>query len=226
MADGLAHDVITRLAKLRSLFVIGQGTVFALDQRSVGAEEAGRTLNVDYVASGSLRREGGTRRRERAAHRNAHRTHRLGGRLRRPGERKPFGVLAEIGDRIVASIDNQIEMAERNRAILKAPNSLDAWEAYHRGLWHMYRYNKADNDRARAFLSNGGAPRSPRSREPYSGLSFTHFQNAFQRWTPREPEIDRAFETAGQGLIADDLDPSAHWAMGGACASRPPGAVS
>ena len=29
-ADGLAYDVITRLAKLRSLFVIAPGTVFAL----------------------------------------------------------------------------------------------------------------------------------------------------------------------------------------------------
>ena len=32
-ADALAHDVITRLAKLRSLFVIAQGTVFALHER-------------------------------------------------------------------------------------------------------------------------------------------------------------------------------------------------
>ena len=53
VADALAHDVITRLAKLRSLFVIAQGTVFALHQRGIGAEEAGRLLNVDYVVSGS-----------------------------------------------------------------------------------------------------------------------------------------------------------------------------
>ena len=43
-ADGLVHDVITRLAKLRSLFVIAQGTVFALHERSVDPETAGRTL--------------------------------------------------------------------------------------------------------------------------------------------------------------------------------------
>ena len=35
-ADALAHDVITRLAKLRSLFVIAQGTVFALHERRIG----------------------------------------------------------------------------------------------------------------------------------------------------------------------------------------------
>ncbi len=56
-ADGLTHDVITRLAKLRSLFVIAQGTVFALGERSIGAEAAGRTLNVDYVTSGSVQRQ-------------------------------------------------------------------------------------------------------------------------------------------------------------------------
>jgi tetratricopeptide (TPR) repeat protein len=45
-------------------------------------------------------------------------------------------------------------------------------------------------------------------------LSFTHFQSAFQGWTKREPEIDRAFEAAGQSLMVDDRDPAAHWAMG------------
>jgi DNA-binding winged helix-turn-helix (wHTH) protein len=50
-ADALAHDVITRLAKLRSLFVIAQGTVFALRERGIGPEEAGRVLRVDYIAT-------------------------------------------------------------------------------------------------------------------------------------------------------------------------------
>src|SRR6185437_14650197 len=57
-----------------------------------------------------------------------------------------FLVLDEIGNRIVASIAHEIETIERNRAILRPPSSLDAWEAHHRGLWHMYRFNQADND--------------------------------------------------------------------------------
>jgi DNA-binding SARP family transcriptional activator len=56
--DGLVHDVITRLAKLRSLFVIAQGTVFALHERSVDPEAAGRTLNVDYIVTGWVQTEG------------------------------------------------------------------------------------------------------------------------------------------------------------------------
>lgn len=63
-----------------------------------------------------------------------------------------FLVLDEIGNRIVASIANEIETIERNRAILRPPNSLDAWEAHHRCLWHMYRFNRIDNEKARHFL--------------------------------------------------------------------------
>jgi DNA-binding winged helix-turn-helix (wHTH) protein len=81
-ADALAHDVITRLAKLRTLFIIAQGTVFTLHERRVGPEEAGRMLDVDYVASGghsALRPalDSGGR-----ADGGAHRPDRLGGQLR------------------------------------------------------------------------------------------------------------------------------------------------
>ena len=124
-----------------------------------------------------------------------------------------FLVLGEIGDRIVASIANEIEMIERNRAMLKPPSSLDAWEAYHRGLWHMYRFNKADNERAQQFFQTA-VHLDPTFSRAYGGLSFTHFQNAFQGWTRREPEVERAFDAAGQSLMADDRDPGAHWAMG------------
>jgi DNA-binding SARP family transcriptional activator len=211
-ADALAHDVITRLAKLRSLFVIAQGTVFALHERRIGPEEAGRMLNVGYVASGSVRHQGGrlTVTVELAETRTARIVwaeifnHKLD---------DAFLVLDEIGNRIVASIASEIETVERNRAILRPPSSLDAWEAHHRGLWHMYRFSRLDNVRARHFFEMA-LRLDPTFSRAYAGLSFTHFQNAFQGWTQRAPEIDRAFETAGQSLMADDRDPAAHWAMG------------
>lgn len=212
LADGLAHDVITRLAKLRNLFVIAQGTVFALDERSMGPEEAGRTLNVDYVVSGSLRRQA---KRivvnvELAETRTAHIV------WAETFDQKlddAFLVLDEIGNRIVASIASEIETIERNRAILEPPSSLDAWEAHHRGLWHMYRFNRADNERAQHFFAMA-VRLDPTFARAYAGLSFTHWQNAFQHWGEREREIDRAFEMAGQSLVVDERDPAAHWAMG------------
>lgn len=211
-ADGLAHDVITRLAKLRALFVIAQGTVFALHERYIGPEEAGRMLNVDYIVSGSLRRQG--KRLAVTVELAETRTARIvWAEVFNQKLDDAFLVLDEIGDKIVASIANEIETIERNRAILRPPNSLDAWEAHHRGLWHMYRFNRADNEQAQHFFETA-VRLDPTFARAYAGLSFTHFQNAFQGWTQRESATDRAFDAAGQSLMVDDRDPAAHWAMG------------
>jgi DNA-binding SARP family transcriptional activator len=211
-ADGLVYDVISRLAKLRSLFVIAQGTVFALHERGFGAEEAARMLNVDYVAGGSVRRSAD--RLSVSVELAETRTSRIiWAETFNHTPDDAFAVLDEIGNRIVASIANEIELSERNRAVLKPPNSLDAWEAHHRGLWHMYRFNQPDNEQARYFFEMA-VRLDPTFARAHAGLSFTHFQNAFQGWTVREPEIERAYASAGQSLMADDRDPAAHWAMG------------
>lgn len=212
LADALAHDVITRLAKLRSLFVIAQGTVFALHERNVGPEEAARMLGVDYVVSGAVQRRG--RRLVVEVELTETCTARIvWAEVFDQEQDDAFLVLEEIGNSIVASAASEIEAIERNRAILKPPSSLDAWEAHHRGLWHMYRFSKPDNGQARHFFEMA-IRLDPTFARAHAGLSFTHFQDAFQGWTPREPAIDRAFEAAGQSLMADDRDPAAHWAMG------------
>jgi TolB-like protein/Flp pilus assembly protein TadD len=211
-SDALAYDVITRLAKLRSMFVIAQGTTFALRDRAIGPEEAGRMLNVDYVVSGSVRRNG--RKLTVSADLIETRTARIvWAEVFNEKIGDALHVLDEIGNRIVASVAHEIEMVERNRAILKAPNSLDAWEAHHRGLWHMYRFSKSDNERARQYFAQA-VKLDPTFARAYAGLSFAHFQNAFLGWKKAAPEIDRAFDAAGKSLMVDDRDPAAHWAMG------------
>src|SRR4029453_1417605 len=127
------------------LFVIAQGTVFALHERGIGAEEAGRLLNVDYVVNGSARRRG--RRLTGAVEMGETRSARIvWPEMFNVIVDDALGVLDEIGNRIVASIASEIETLERRRAILKPPSSLDAWGVHHRGLWHMYQLRPADNE--------------------------------------------------------------------------------
>lgn len=212
LADALVHDVITRLAKLRSLFVIAQGTVFALHERGLPPAEAARLLAVDFVVGGSVRREKGR------LSVTVELTETPTGRivwaevfdLR---EADTFLVLDALGNRIVASIASEIETIERNRAVLKPPNSLDAWESLHRGLWHMYRFTTEENGEAMRFFRQA-VRLDPTFARAHAGLSFTHWQNAFQGWADRAREIELAYRAAGTGLMADDRDPAAHWAMG------------
>ncbi|HET7540085.1 MAG TPA: hypothetical protein VFK05_09435 [Polyangiaceae bacterium] len=213
LADGMTDDVIARLARLRVLFVIARGTVYALGERGIDALEAGRILNVEYVASGALKSRDGrlSVAVELAETRGARIiwSDQIDGDL---GD--TFSMLDAIVNRVVAAIAEEIEAAERNRARLLPPSSLDAWEAYHRGLWHMYKFNGADNAHAANFF-RVALERDPTFSRAYSGLSFTHFQNAFLDLTrDRERQIELALETANQSLAADDRDPSAHWALG------------
>jgi DNA-binding SARP family transcriptional activator/TolB-like protein len=217
-ADALAHDVITRLAKLRSLFVIAHGTVFALHARGVGAEEAGRLLNVDYVVSGSTRVQG-TRLTVTVELAETRTARIVWAEVFDLTFDDAFMVLDEIGNRLVASIAGEIETLERNRAILKPPSSLDAWGAHHRGLWHMYQLRQADNAQARHFF-DAALRLDPTFSRAYAGLSFTHFQDAFQNWGDRAAAMEQAYRAAAQGLMADERDPAVHWAMGRALMLR------
>jgi TolB-like protein len=217
-ADGLADDVITRLAKLRSPFVIAQGTVFALHARGIGAEEAGRLLNVDYVVSGSTRlRE--TRLTVTVELTEARSARIVWAEVFDLESRDALVVLDEIGNRIVASIASEIETVERQRAILKPPSSLDAWGAHHRGLWHMHQYRQAENAHARHFFETA-LRLDPAFSRAYAGLSFTHFQDAFQNWKGRAASMEQAYRAAAEGLMADERDPAVHWAMGRALMLR------
>ena len=213
VANGLTDDVISRLAKLRLLFVIARGTAYALRERGVDPREAGRILNVAYAVSGVVRRDGErmTVLVELADTESGAIvwTEELEGTT---GD--TFVVLDRMVDRIVAAILEEIERAECKRAVIKQPSSLDAWEAYHRGLWHMYKFTGPDNEIGARFFREA-IKLDPSFARAYSGLSFTHFQNVFLGLTPdREHQIDLALDTANSSLGADDRDPTAHWAVG------------
>lgn len=107
-----------------------------------------------------------------------------------------------------------IETTECRRARLLPPNGLDAWEAYHRGLWHMYKFNGSDNREAEQFFRQA-LGLDPTFARAYAGLSFTHFQNAFLELTPdRARQIELALESVSRSVDADVRDPGAHWALG------------
>ncbi|MGE3364428.1 MAG: transcriptional regulator [Rhizobiaceae bacterium] len=212
LSDALVHDVITRLAKLRNLRVIAQGTVFALRDQRIGPEEAGRLLGVDYVVSGSVQWRG-NRVVARIELAETVSSRIVWAEVLDHAADDTFLLLDDIGNQIVSSVDREIETMERNRAVLKPPNSLDAWEAHHRGLWHMYRFTKADNDQARHFFETATRA-DPTFARAHAGLSFTHWQDAFQGWSDRQRSTDLAYAAAGQSVMTDDRDPAARWAMG------------
>lgn len=150
-ADGMVEDIITALSRFKSLFVIARNSSFTYKGRAVDIKQVGRELGVRYVLEGSVRK-GGNRLRITAQLIDAvSGAHVWADRY----DRDPsdiFGVQDEITATVAGIIEPALADAEQQRVLRKPPGSLDAWEAYQRGLWHFNRYSPEENKTALDFF--------------------------------------------------------------------------
>jgi TolB-like protein len=150
-SDGIADDIITELSRSRSLFVIARNSSFTYRGRAVDVRQVARELGVRYVLEGSVRRSN-SRVRATAQLIDAETgNHIWADRYDRALE-DVFAVQDEITKAVVAAILPAVADAELRRALRKPPESLGAWEAYQRGLWHLGKASAEDNERAKQFF--------------------------------------------------------------------------
>lgn len=213
LARGLTHDVMTRIARTRSFFVIARGTAFSFAPGLHDAREVSRKLGVRYVVQGNIQFSR-TGLRVHAALADAIEGRELWAEGFQCGLDYMFETQEQITDQIVSSISNEVEMAEQQRALLETPANLDAWSAYHRGYWHMYRFNAADFEEARRCFELS-ARLDPNLSRTYACLSFVHWQRAFLELSAdRKGELQRSLELAQQSVSLNPRDPLGHWALG------------
>lgn len=213
IAEGLPHELITELARLRWLFVVARGSSFRFRGDDVDPREVGRLLGVRYCLSGAV---------EVSGNRLVVATELVdtgAGDVvwaeRYAGDVQEVHAMRDsIRTSILASLEIQIPLHEASRARLATPDNLDAWSAYHLGLQHMYRFNRRDNVLAaqlfgRAVEQDAGFARA------HAGLSFVHFQTAFLRQADDITDsIRRARDCAQAGVDLDPLDPFVNSTMG------------
>ena len=81
----------------------------------------------------------------------------------------------------------------------------------------MFRFTEQDNAQA-AKLFERSVELDPNFARGFAGLSFTHFQNAFMRYSEdRTQSAALAMTAAEKGMDLDDLDPFVNFTLGRAC---------
>jgi len=213
IADGLPHELITELARLRWLLVIARGSSFRFRDADLDLCEVGRLLRVRYCLAGTVEIIGDklTVTTELVDTR--------GGDVVWSERYTGFvddvhAVREEIRSRILTSLEIQIPLHEATGARLTATDRLDAWSAYHVGLQHLYRFTRNDNTQA-ARLFERAVGLDPGFARAHAGLSFVHFQTAFLRQTDDlAGEISLARTCAKRGIDIDPLDPFVNFTMG------------
>jgi len=151
LADGVAEDLITRLAALTAMRVITRASSFRYRENPPNFVRIGHELGVRYIVDGSVRRAG-----QRV---------RLTVRLTEVARGEQiwtehydrdlgdiFALQDEASRSIAASMHPELIRSETQRAVRKARENLDAWECILRGSWHLGRYSKEQYQQARECL--------------------------------------------------------------------------
>jgi adenylate cyclase len=208
-ADGMVEDIITALSRFRSLFVIARNSSFIYKGKAVDVKQTGRELGVRYVLEGSVRR-GGNRMRITAQLIDATSgAHVWADRYDRDLS-DVFAVQDEITASVAAIIEPALADAEQQRVLRKSPDSLDAWEAYQRGLWHFNKYSPEENKTALNFFRQAIAL-DPNFASGHYGYALA-LQWEIWHFSARPfIEVQGAARTEAQIAVSlDDKDAMAH----------------
>ena len=113
-----------------------------------------------------------------------------------------------------AAVLPAVERSERERAVRKPPESLDAWECYHRGLWHFSKFEPVDNKLAIDFLERAIVLdlRFAAAHGALAEAYMTEF-NLSRAQSEREALLPRATEHARQGIVLDPGEARGHAAL-------------
>jgi adenylate cyclase len=208
-ADGIAEDVITMMSRYPSLFVIARNSSFTYKARAIEVRQIGHELGVRYVLEGSLRKSG-NRIRVNAQLIEAQTGNHVWAERYDRDLADIFAVQDEITEAVTVAIAPAIDQAELQRAIRKPPESLDAWAAYQRGLWHLEKATAKDCVLAEKFFHHAIAL-DPNFVGGYCGLStaYLYSANVYLLRTAAEA-CQLAEPLARQALALDGANPEAH----------------
>jgi TolB-like protein/DNA-binding winged helix-turn-helix (wHTH) protein len=210
---GLTEDIIRLLARNRWLSVISRHSTIAFKGRTVDAREIGPQLGVKYVLLGSVRKN------RDAVSITAELVRTADGQQLWSDKydlqlENIFDIQDEMARQIAATIEPELSRVEQQLAARKAPESLDAWDCYQRGLWNLWRFTTPGFDSAESYFKRAIAE-DPSFAPGHGALSYVNLQRAFlDEPKVRQARLETALRQARTAVTLDDLDCFCQCALG------------
>lgn len=168
-SDGITEDIITDLAKVSGLFVLGRNTVFTYKGRAVNLEQVARELGVGHLVEGSVRKAGNRVRITAQLIEGA-----TGGHVWAERYDRELTDIFAVQDEITQAIVMQLKvrlLPEEKEAIERAPtNSVEAYSFYLKGREHFRMRIKEDIKIGRQFFLNA-TKLDPLYSRAYGGIA-------------------------------------------------------
>jgi TolB-like protein len=210
---GLTEDIIRLLARNRWLSVISRHSTIGFQGRVIDARDVGATLGVNYVMSGSVRKSRDTVRITAELTRAADGTQLWSDKYELHLE-NIFDIQEEMARQIAATIEPELSKEEQQLAARKAPESLDAWDCYQRGLWNLWRFTTPGFDSAETYFQRAIAA-DPDFARGHGALGYVNIQRSlYDDPKDRPARLETALRQARFAVSLDELDCFCHCALG------------
>jgi adenylate cyclase len=202
LALGIAEDLITLLAAWPEIPVIARNSSFQYKGQAVDVQQVGRELGAGYLIEGSVRRSG-DRIRITAQLIETPTARHIWAKHYDRGIEDVFTVQDEVTVSVVSSVYSQWTRSERERAVRKPPSSLNAWESYQRGVWHLFRWTREDVARARSLFAMA-MELDPHWVEPIGMAAWVLHEEVMRGWAAAPDEAIAEIERLTQRCVALD----------------------
>lgn len=212
-SDGIAEDIITALSHFREFFVIARNSSFTFKGRAIRVDEVCRELGVRYLLEGSVRRAGARVRITAQLIDGETGAHLWAAKYDRDLD-DIFAVQDEITRAIVSAVAPETLGAEMKRSQSKGGQSLTAWDRVLQARWHLGKFTKQNNERARALLTEA-ATESPGLSEAHADLAHCDLMAMLHLWRrDADVAIATARQAATHAVELDDNNAGAYAILG------------
>ncbi len=211
-SDGLSEELISALAQIKELTVIGRSSSFHFKNRNEGSKVIGAALGVSYLLEGSVRKSAG---RARIAVNLVRAADGVNTWSRIYDRALPdiFAVQAEIAQSVAGALKVTLLGAKEQNPDAPSNQNLDAYTAYLQGRFHEQLYTAPDLRKAIGFYETA-IQSDPHYALAYSALSKSWW--ALGDITGEDvSEANRKARTAAERALAEDPHSAdAHAALG------------
>ena len=213
LGDGITEDLITALSRIRSFRVISRESTFSYKGASVDIRQIARELDVRFVLEGSVRKAG-NRVRVTVQLIDADTGHHVWAERYDREMADIFDLQDEIVEVIAAALEPELNAFERERALRKPPENLDAWELYQRALWYMWSYERDKNVKAMELFQQSIAA-DPGFAPAYAYYAYCCYQTVIMGYADDPAaRLEEGMQAARQALQCDDKDAVSYFAIG------------
>jgi adenylate cyclase len=211
LAEGIADDILTALAKARWLFVMARNSSFAFKGKAIETDQIARRLGVRYILSGSLRRSGSHIRISVQLVEAE-----TGGSIWAERYDRDLTDIFDLQDEITEAVAGAIEpelLKKEGQRAAQNPQSLTAWDLVRRGVYEFNKFQATSHLAARDLFIRA-IEIEPASADGYIWLARAETGLASYGWVA-DPDTSLRQATAASLKAAqlDERNPYSHYAV-------------